>query len=202
MSRARRLVGPCIALALLALLAGCETRKPKPELTRPWPTEPPSTPAPKAVDLTQCPAPTITHISLVEDTLQKIAALRQMNAAQQKVAFDEAKREFATRGSDDARLRLATLYLLPGAAWRSDAIALQLLEPYAKPQPMPSAWRGYATALIAQIEESRRNDNNVRNQNARLKDEQAKSEALQRKLDALREAERAMILKDTKERPR
>jgi hypothetical protein len=191
-----------VLLLCTLVLAGCPTRQPRPELSRPWPAPVPETPAPKAIDLAQCPAPTITHISVVEDTLQQIATIRQAPLPQQRTALEDAKREFATRGSEMARVKLATLYLIPGTPWRSDALAQQLLEPYAKPQPLPSAWRGYATALLAQIEETRRLDAAVRAQNVRLKDEQARGEALQRKLDALREAERAMILKDTREKPR
>jgi hypothetical protein len=95
------------------------------------------------------------------------------------------------------------LYLHPGTSFHSEAQALQLLEPYVRGDASPlSPYRGIAQLVLANLEELRRTDAAVQSQALKTKEEQKRADELQRKLDALMDVERAMILKDQNTRKR
>ncbi|MEI7968679.1 MAG: hypothetical protein WCJ69_06805 [Betaproteobacteria bacterium] len=187
---------PRLATALLGMsvLAGCQLRPPV-EMDVPARDNPP-TPAAAAAP---CPPP-VAHASTrgnAEELLERYADVRNRPAAALRQDLDEARREFTTTGSDASRLRLALLYLHPGAPFHSETAAAQVLEPLVRPDARGrQSLRGLAQVLMAQVEQARRADSAALNQATRLRDEQRRTEELQRKLDALKEVERAMIQKD------
>lgn len=191
--RGRRL--PLLAaLAFIVIgLAGCSAFAPKP-----LPEPPPPQPVPRPPAACICD-PKVVEVSVgMDEVMRYYTAARQKQPATLKPELERAKRDFAASGTEVARLKLALLYLIPGSPVRNDALAVPLLEPLIRPDGTAlSPWRGLAQILLEGIEESRRTaDAATRSATAKLKEEQKRSEELQRKLDALLEVERAMILKD------
>lgn len=182
------------ALIVTAIvLSGCSLFANKP---LPAPVPPVPIPEPPAACICD---PKVVEISVgIDEVMRYYTAARQKQAATLKPEVEQAKRDFAASGTEVARLKLALLYLIPGSPMRSDALAVPLLEPLMRPDGTAfSPWRGLAQILLAGIEETRRAaDTATQTLTAKLKDEQKRSDELQRKLDALLEVERAMILKD------
>lgn len=183
-----------LALVVAAIvLSGCGliAKKPLPE-----PVPPAPIPEPPAACICD---PKVVEVSVgMDEVMRYYTAARQKQPATLKPEVEQAKRDFAASGTEVARLKLALLYLIPGSPVRSDAQAVPLLEPLMRPDGTAfSPWRGLAQILLAGIEETRRAaDTATQSLTAKLKDEQKRSDELQRKLDALLEVERAMILKD------
>lgn len=200
-ARPRALAARLPAAILLAMLVTA-CRSPAPvtehdvlpvETPKPVVKKPPAECTPEVIELT----------SGSDELLQQIAAVRAKNAAQLKQEFDDAKRDFGANGGDPARLRLAALYLMPGTPFRNEAQAAQLLEPYSRADGRGRAeLRGVAQLLLNQLEQARRQDAVSQAHVAKLKDEQKRTEELQRKLDALKDVERAMIQKDQGAKPK
>ena len=188
------------AIFIAAIMTAC--RSPAPvtehdvlpvETPKPVVKKPPVECTPEVIELT----------SGSDELLQQIAAVRAKSAAQLKQEFDDAKRDFGANGGESARLRLATLYLMPGTPFRNEALAAQLLEPYSRVDGRARAeFRGVAQLLLNQLEQARRQDAVSQAHVAKLKDEQKRTEELQRKLDALKDVERAMIQKDQGAKPK
>ena len=144
-----------------------------------------------------CNTRLVQRLSESAALLDYYANLRTKTAAGQRQELEELRREFAAGSAEAARIKLAMVYLLPGAAVRNEVQAAQLLDPYARGETRAdSPFRGIAQLLLAHLDQSRRLEAGAQQQTAKLREEQKRSEELQRKLDALKEVERAMILKD------
>jgi hypothetical protein len=196
MNRTRRSI-VVIALAVLPL-AACELPAPRPE-----PEPEPAKPAPVVVERPACEPRVAEVYTGVDDTLLFLAGLRNKSQTDLKTALYQARKDFADTGSEGARMRLALLYLHPGTSFHSEAQALQLLEPYVRGDANArSPYRGIAQLVLANLDESRRTDATVQAQVQKTREEQKRADELQRKLDALKDVERAMILKDQNTRKR
>lgn len=144
-----------------------------------------------------CNARVVTRPNEAAAMLDFYVALRTKSATGLRQELEEARREFAAGSAEAARIRLAMIQLLPGGAVRNEAQAAQLLEPYARGDTRAqSPFRGIAQLLLAQLDQARRFEAGAQAQAAKLREEQKRSDELQRKLDALKEVERAMIQKD------
>ena len=191
-----RLRGRWRALALLCLMAalsGCSlfAKKPVPEPPTPIPI-----PEPPAACV--CDPKVIEKSAGIDEVMLYYSAARQKQPLTLKTEVDQLKLDFAESGTAVARMKLALLYLIPGTPVRSDGQAIALLEPLTQATGDAfNPWRGLAQILLTGIEESRRTgESATQSVTSKLKDEQKRSDELQRKLDALLEVERAMILKD------
>lgn len=181
-------------------LAACKHQVPPVEMEVP-PVEGPK--AQSAVKTPTCEPRRIEVRTDVDNLLSLYGTLRSLTPNALKQEFENARRDFSTYGSEISRLTLAMLYLLPSAPFRSEAQAAQLLEPYVKGDARgKSDLRGFGQLLASQIDAWRRNEAVIVAQNAKLKDEQRRTDELQRKLDALKDVERAMIQKDQGAKPK
>ncbi len=200
---AQRRGGPWRGIAMAAVLlplalAGCKVAPPR--------SVPPPEPVPAAAPPPPVPPcePRIVEVtSGPDDALRFYSGLRRRPAAELRGDLEQARKEFVATGSESARIKLAMLYLHPGAPFRSDATAMTMLEPYVRGDVNPaSPFRGIAQLLLAGVEEQKRSEAAAQSQAARLRDEQRRADELQRKLDALMNVERAMILRDQNSRKR
>jgi hypothetical protein len=92
------------------------------------------------------------------------------------------------------RVELAMILSLPGAPFRDDHAAAQLLQPYARDRSLEqSPLRPLAMLLSMQLAENRKQEEALQQQVARTKDEQKKADDLQQKLDALLDMEKKLI---------
>jgi len=184
-----------ILLSSALFLAGCQHNRVNPEQdVSPVEARAPASANEAAVCL---PEPVAQLSSELEDLMNYYAGLRTRTPAALKQDLDDAKKEFATNGSESARVKLALLYTLPNAPFRNEALAAQLLEPYQRGEGRGSGrLRGLAQVILAGLEMNRRGEAASLTMASRLRDEQKRTEELQRKLDALKDVERAMIQKD------
>src|SRR5207249_37889 len=100
---------------------------------------------------------------------------------------------------EDNRLRLAIFHAVTPGGDRARALSLLDVP------PGENAGRGrnhpVAALLIPLLQENRRSDEALGTSQQRLRDEQKRSEALQQKLDAIREIEKKMIERSTNSAP-
>jgi hypothetical protein len=185
-------------LILLSLTA-CKVQPPRPVIPEPEPV----CPRPVVDKPPACEPKVIEVYTGTDDTLLFLANLKQKSPAELKTALYQARKDFTDTGSEAARMKLVLLYLQPGSTFRNESLALQLLEPYIRGDASPlSPYRGIAQLLLANLEETRRTDGAVQAQVLKVKEEQKRADELQRKLDALKDVERAMIQKDQNTRKR
>lgn len=185
-----------IGLLCALPLAACQVQPPRPE-PEPEPQQPP----PVIAEPVPCEPQVKEVFTGTDETLLFLANLKQKSQADLKTALYQARKDFTATGSEAARMRLILLYLQPGTSFRSEAQALQLLDPYIRGDASPSSpYRGIAQLLLVNLEESRKTDAAVQVQVVKVKEEQKRADELQRKLDALKDVERAMIEKDQKQR--
>ena len=186
------------AVLLVLVMAGCAVAPPAPPPAR-EPEVLPAPPAPPPV----CEPRVVEVSSGADDVLRFYAGLRKRPQAELRASLEQVRKEFVATGSESARIRLAMLYLHPGAPFRSDTAALAMLEPYVRGDMNPaSPFRGVAQLLLAPLEEHRRAEATAQSQAARLREEQRRADELQRKLDALMNVERDMILREQNPRKR
>lgn len=194
-ARAATRLAHLVFLSGALFLTGCQHNRTQPEQdVSPYEATPPARAATPAV----CPQEPVGQLSSeLEDLMNYYAGLRTRAPAALKQDLDEARKEFSTNGSETARVKLALLYTLPNAPFRNEALAAQLLEPYQRGEGRGSGrLRGLAQVVLASLEMNRRGEAASVAMAARLRDEQKRTEELQRKLDALKDVERAMIQKD------
>ncbi len=177
------------------VLTGCQHNRVDPEQdVSPFEAKPPAS----VTETEVCVREPVAQLSSeLEDLMNYYAGLRTRTPAALKQDLDDAKKEFSTNGSESARVKLSLLYTLPNAPFHNDALAAQLLEPYQRGEGRGSGrLRGLAQVILAGLEMNRRGEAASLTMASRLRDEQKRTEELQRKLDALKDVERAMIQKD------
>lgn len=185
-----------IILLSTVLLAACQTTPPRPE-PEPEPQQPP----PAVAEPVPCEPQVKEVFTGTDETLLFLANLKQRSQADLKTALYQARKDFTATGAESARMKLILLYLQPGTSFRSEAQAMQLLDPYIRGDVSPlSPYRGIAQLILGNLEESRKTDAAVQVQAVKVREEQKRADELQRKLDALKDVERAMIEKDQKQR--
>ena len=192
----RRGYGGIVAIAGVALLAGCAAPpppriepapapavEPKPE-PAPVATEPP----PPVVIIQQAPPAAPAPVN--EEEQQAIVLLADLQRYASE-SGDDLRRELTAanqavnRARTDAnRIRLAVLLTFPGASSPDDARALALLDSVIGKSPGTSPVKQLAAVLYAQIAERVRG----------MAEEKKKSAAAQEKLDQLRAVERSLLL--------
>jgi hypothetical protein len=119
------------------------------------------------------------------------ASLRGRSVTELNAELELLNRAYSQHRTEDNRLRLAIFHAVTPNGDRARALSL-LDQP-----PGESAGRGrnhpIAALLIPLLQENRRSDDNLGASQQRLRDEQKRTEALQQKLDAIREIEKKMI---------
>jgi hypothetical protein len=135
----------------------------------------------------------------LEELARYLARAKNRQPAELQLDLEVSKAEFTATGSEASRVRLAYIYLQPGTSFRNETLALKLLQPYVRGDAPPgSPYRGIAQLLLDGLSDVRRAEAALQVQIAKARDEQRRADELERKLDALKDVERAMILKDQK----
>ena len=187
MSRALRrytLVGLC---AVLALVWACAATKPAVPPPGPVPPEPAPVlvePPPPEVK-PEPPPPPEPQQSELNRLLIQSESVRRMPAADAAKELEHARQAFGRSKTDYNRLLYAVLLLLPSAGGPDDAKAGGLLEPMLKDRGS-NGLRAFAAFLYFQIAENRKMEE-------RMREEQKRADALQEKLEALKEVEKNLL---------
>jgi hypothetical protein len=126
-----------------------------------------------------------------QSLLAYAASLRGRSSTELAAELDALNRAYAQHHGEDNRLRLAIFHALTPGGDRARALSLLDLP------PGDNIGRGrnhpIAVLLIPLLQENRRADDNLVASQQRLRDEQKRGDALQQKLDAIRDIEKKMI---------
>lgn len=151
-------------------------------------------PAPATAPAAPPPAP-VAHASpapaIAVSPLQYAQNWSQRNASDQTAELERLQRNFQQQKSEDNRLRLALFHALLPQGDRSRAIALLDVAPGGE----NGSGRNHplATLLLPLLQERARLEDANSASQQKLRDEQKKSDALQQKLDAIREIEKKLL---------
>ncbi|MCW5626712.1 MAG: hypothetical protein KIT73_18495 [Burkholderiales bacterium] len=195
-----RYLARALCSLLIGALAGCMTPQQKP-------AAPPDPEEPRLIREQVpcvCEAKVVRISSGIDEVMRYYTTVLQKSGGELKTELELARKEFSGTGTEAARMKLSLLYLMPGSPVRNESQAQQLLEPYLRGDLAPrSPYRGLARVLLATIDDNRRIETNLQTQAAKTREEQKRADELQRKLDALKDVERTMILKDlnTRKKP-
>jgi hypothetical protein len=145
---------------------------PRPEV-KPEPLPPPPMPEPQQTELNRL--------------VVQAEGVRKMPAADAARELEQARQGFVRSRTDYNRLLYAMLLLLPNAGGPDDAKAAGVLEPMLKDKGTGgNELRAFAGFLYFQIGENRKMED-------RMREERERADALQDKLDALKEVEKSLI---------
>ncbi|MEC5388326.1 hypothetical protein VVD49_21515 [Uliginosibacterium sp. H3] len=126
-----------------------------------------------------------------QSLLNYAGSLRSRSNNELNAELELLNRTYAQHRTEDNRLRLAIFHAITPGGDRARALSLLDLP------PGENAGRGrnhpIAVLLIPLLQDGRRSEDNLLATQQRLRDEQKRSEALQQKLDAIREIEKKMI---------
>lgn len=118
----------------------------------------------------------------------------RLKAAELAQELEAVRQSYEGEKTELGRVQLAMILSLPGAAFRDDHAADQLLLPYVKDRSLEqSPLRPLALLLHAQLAENRKMDEALQQQAAKTKEEQRKAAEAQQKLEALLEMEMKML---------
>lgn len=121
----------------------------------------------------------------------RIIRLKGTELAQE---LEDVRQSYEREKTELGRVQLAMILSLPGAAFRDDHAADQLLLPYVRDRSLEqSPLRPLALLLHAQLAENRKMDEALQQQAAKTKEEQRKAAEAQQKLEALLEMEMKML---------
>jgi len=129
-----------------------------------------------------------------ERILRYYARLLAMRATELGRELDERRQAFESDRSEINRVKLAVLLSMPATAFRDDAAAVSLLNVFVRDKAREgSDLQPLALWLHGHLLELRRSDEALQQQNAKLKEEQRRADALQQKLDAILDMEMKML---------
>ena len=173
-------------LALSVGLAGCGmiTLKPqKPAETAEAPRSQPQTPQPRIIRIE----------SDVEKLVQYFEQIKGYAAPQLSQEYERVRQGYMSEKSDFLRLKLVLFAILPSASAAEHARGLGLIEPLLKDTTESSPTRSFAQLLYAVLSEQKKLEEGVQGLNLKLKEGQRREQALQEKLDALKEMETTLM---------
>ncbi len=153
-----------------------------------------------------CPSPPHENYPETELMLFEAAGYRTMNAAELGVRAEALRQTYAAHHSEENRLRLVLFLALAPAPQGDRSRALALLDL----PPSDANGRGrthpLAALLIPLLQDKRRLEDALGTKEQRLRDEtrrgdtlQQNNDALQKKLDSIREIERGMLERNTQQ---
>jgi hypothetical protein len=129
------------------------------------------------------PAPVVRYSTEATDELRDVLSyfntLRRLSATELAREHDAARQAFAASGSEPNRLRLALVLSYPGASFKDERRALELLDPMVRDlRTAYTPLRGFASVVHALLREQNRIGSNA--------------QALKEKLDALKSLEKSL----------
>lgn len=180
MSSARRKLQVLPALAL-ALLAACSIT---PEIRQPVALPSPS------------PSPELIVTGQMDDMMEFYDAVRQQSPAELGRIYDKVKQNFVQNKSGSNRTRLVLLLILPNTSFRDVTSALYLLNEWPRDSESMTNLQSFRNLLAGLLAEQQRLNHNVEELSQKLKDEQKRAETLQKQIDAIKNMEKNLILRE------
>lgn len=120
--------------------------------------------------------------------------IRAMSGEELAAEYTAASQTLAKQKSDMARLRLAMLLSLPGAAFRDDGRAVALADEVASRRNSDGGGlRPLAALIAANAGEQRRQEERTQKLAQKLQEEEKRADALQQKLDGLKAIEKNLL---------
>jgi len=142
-------------------------------------------------------SPPLIVTSQVEELMLYYDYLRKQPAAELVKEYDKARQGLAQSKTDANRVRVALLLALPNAPFHDSAAALGLLNELTKETRTTShSLHGLAGLMAMLIAEQQRASSSVDELSQKLKDEQKRADALQEKVDGIKNMEKNLIRRD------
>lgn len=170
----------CMAgLALPFCLGACMATAPQVVA----PVAPPVTQAPQVTQAPPAEKSMGVWVCELDDVLRYYQRAKKMNAAELNKEYDQISQQFAHSKSDSSRIQLALLLSMPGASFRDEAQAFNLLKEWSRENKAAAGGlRAFGFIFSSILEEMREKDK--------------RADALQKKLDALKSMEKSLMQRD------
>ncbi|NOT17616.1 MAG: hypothetical protein HOP20_06060 [Sulfuriferula sp.] len=129
-----------------------------------------------------------------DDLLNYYAAARKMSAGEMAKEHERARQQLAQNKTNSYRMRLVMLLMVPNTHFHDEVSAIALLNEVLRDGKANSgSVSALANLLLTELGEQQRLQDDC---NVRLKDEQKRGDALQIKVDAIKDMEKSMIRRD------
>ena len=132
----------------------------------------------------------------MEDMMQYYDSLRKQPPAELARVYDKVKQNFVQNKSDANRARLVLLLILPNTSFRDITSALYLLNEWPRDAKPITGLQSFRNLLMAQLAEQQRLTHNMDELSLKLKEEQKRVEILQKQIEAIKNMEKNLILRE------
>ena len=138
--------------------------------------------------------PALTGTSRTAEIMRNYDTLSKQPATEIAKAYSKALQDFSATRSDSNRLRLAMLLALPDTPFHDTSTALNLLNDWPQSETdSPSALRGFARLLSVLLIQQQQSNNALNEMTQKIKEEQKRADALQDKIDAVKDMEKNLM---------
>ena len=132
----------------------------------------------------------------MEDMMQYYDSLRKQPPAELARVYDKVKQNFVQNKSDANRTRLVLLLILPNTSFRDITSALYLLNEWPRDAKPITGLQSFRNLLMALLAEQQRLTHNMDELSLKLKEEQKRVEILQKQIEAIKNMEKNLILRE------
>ena len=138
--------------------------------------------------------PILTGTSRAAEIMRNYDTLSKQPATEIAQEYAKAVQDFSAARSDSNRLRVAMLLALPDTPFHDTAAALDLLNDWPQDETAPpSALRGFARLLSVMLIQQQQSNNALNEMTQKIKEEQKRADALQEKIDAVKNMEKNLV---------
>ncbi len=138
--------------------------------------------------------PVLTGTSRTAEIMRNYDILGKQPPTEIAKEYAAALQDFSTTRSDSNRLRVAMLLALPDTPFHDTATALNLLNDWPQDEAAPpSALRGFARLLSVLLQQQQQSNNALNEMEQKIKEEQKRADALQKKIDAVKNMEKNLM---------
>lgn len=132
----------------------------------------------------------------MDDMMEFYESVRKQPPAEITRIYDKVKQNFVQNKSDSNRARLVLLLILPQTSFRDITSATYLLNEWPRDSKSATNLQSFRNLLASLLAEQQRLTHNVEELSQKLKDEQKRAETLQNQIDAIKNMEKNLILRE------
>jgi hypothetical protein len=132
----------------------------------------------------------------MDDMMEFYESLRKQPPAELTRIYDKVKQNFVQNKSDSNRARLVLLLILSHTSFRDITSAVYLLHEWPRDSKPATNLQSFRNLLASLLAEQQRLTHSVEELSQKLKDEQKRVETLQSQIDAIKNMEKNLILRE------
>lgn len=111
--------------------------------------------------------------------------------------YSVVRKQFLDKRSDEDRAKYTLLLSLPNTSFHNPAIALHLLNEWPKKTKLSANSDSFRVLLVLLLKEQQTLKSLERNLSQKLKDEEARSDALQKQVDDIKDMEKSLLRRNS-----